>query len=439
MNTKHFLRVSCLSLAAVLPQSAFADDERPAEKTPEQIFKELDKNGDGRLTADEMTGDQKPHFERMLRVADKDKSGDLTKEEFLVGFKAEERNAAPGRPGGGRGEGRGEGARRFDPAQMFDNLDKNKDGKLTKDEIPDQRPMIQRIFEKSGKAELTREEFLKLVQETRPGGDRAAGGENLRERKPEDVFKNFDANRDGKLTVDEVPEFLQRGFEEMLEKAGKKKEDGLTQDEFVKGLAERRAADERRPDGERGPDPRAQGGPGGRDAGPRGRDGGPQGREGGPRGREGGPQGREGGPQGRDGGPRGFPPDSGLRKLDTNGDGKLSKAELSKIADMFDELDLNKDGFLDMLELMGPPPDRREGGPRGEGGPRQGGGRPGGPDGKRPERSPAGGPPDGKRGERKPADQRSDASENQQPADVQVAARVAVTVFSIPPPAAAIS
>ena len=43
-----------------------------------------------------------------------------------------------------------------------------------------------------------------------------------------------------------------------------------------------------------------------------------------------------------------------FRKLDANGDGKLSKDELAKAADMFDELDANHDGELDLRELMGP-------------------------------------------------------------------------------------
>jgi len=59
-----------------------------------------------------------------------------------------------------------------------------------------------------------------------------------------------------------------------------------------------------------------------------------------------------------------------LRKLDANGDGKLSKDELQKVGDIFDELDRDHDGFLEMAELAGPPgePGRPTGGARPEGG-----------------------------------------------------------------------
>src|SRR5258707_1105315 len=44
-----------------------------------------------------------------------------------------------------------------------------------------------------------------------------------------------------------------------------------------------------------------------------------------------------------------------FRKLDTDGDGKLSKAELQKAPELFEELDLNKDGYLDPAEVFGIP------------------------------------------------------------------------------------
>ena len=49
-----------------------------------------------------------------------------------------------------------------------------------------------------------------------------------------------------------------------------------------------------------------------------------------------------------------------LRRLDADHDGKLSKAELAKGAEYFEELDLDRDGRLDAAEIMGAPKERNE-------------------------------------------------------------------------------
>ena len=51
--------------------------------------------------------------------------------------------------------------------------------------------------------------------------------------------------------------------------------------------------------------------------------------------------------------------------MDTNHDGRLSKDELAKLGEKFDELDRNHDGQLDPFELIGGP----AGGPDGRGAP----------------------------------------------------------------------
>ncbi len=50
------------------------------------------------------------------------------------------------------------------------------------------------------------------------------------------LFDRFDANHDGRLTADEVPESLRPRYESLLEKAGKDEKAGLTQSEFQSTL-----------------------------------------------------------------------------------------------------------------------------------------------------------------------------------------------------------
>src|SRR5262249_17321384 len=150
----------------------------------------------------------------------------------------------------------------------------------------------------------------------------------------------------GRLTVAEVPEPLKRPLERMLSESGQPADGGVSKDLFVKTM---RQFQERRREGQ----------PSSTDA---------------ARLREGMREGmREGG--------RLLPP-SLFRRLDTNNDGTLDKAELGRIVDLFDELDRNKDGKLDVAELIGPPP---------------------GQDGRRPDAPPSG----GDRGERERGDRKA--------------------------------
>ncbi len=85
-------------------------DDKPADAKPdakanaerEALFKQLDKNGDGTVAADEVGDEQKRLFNRLLRN-DKNEDGKLSLEEWLAGTQ-EDRPAR--RPEGQPGEGR---------------------------------------------------------------------------------------------------------------------------------------------------------------------------------------------------------------------------------------------------------------------------------------------------------------------------------------------
>src|SRR5262245_42560833 len=142
MNAGNFLRVALLATALASPVALLADDDKPAQKDPAKVFADLDKNGDGKLKGDEIGEGQKRFFEHLLRVAGKEKDGELTKEEFLQGFKEDDlKVAAPPNLGTvGRGD-------RPDPRQLFQLWDRNKDGRLALDEIPERaRERMKAVF-----------------------------------------------------------------------------------------------------------------------------------------------------------------------------------------------------------------------------------------------------------------------------------------------------
>lgn len=300
------------------------------------------------------------------------------------------------------------------PANLFEKLDVNSDGKLVKDEIADeQRRSFERLLrlgDKNDDGELTRDEFKAATAdqptpEIRSGFGQAGQSGRRQNVNPEDAFKRMDRNRDGKLSRDELPEFLRERFSRLMDEAGK---DSVTLEDFVKlrqrmeGTGGGRPGMNGRPSGSpeenfkrldsngdgklllseipeaarpflgrlferlgKGPDDAVtqdefveaarqfarQAGQQ-RPDGQRRPDSEPQDGRPGDRRPDGDQPPRDGRPM-QDGQRRG-PRFLGL--LDSNRDGRLSRDEVAQMAKRFGELDVNGDGQLDPRELFGAPP-----------------------------------------------------------------------------------
>jgi Ca2+-binding EF-hand superfamily protein len=255
----------------------------------------LDANHDGEVTRQEWAAAPK-----VLKSLDKNGDGKVSLEEMAP-------RLGPGRAGfrgrGGRGPGGPpEGGPRGNPGEMVDTLmafDKNSDGVLAKEEVPErmQGVFVRGDVNKDGK--LTRDELAKLAA----GGQAQQGGEGRGGRgerpggPPRDtVMTALDADKDGMINAAEMA-----AAPAALAKLDRNKDGKLT-DEEVRPF---------------GPPPGGPGGPGGRG-----------------RGNAGEMAGRM------------------FEEWDTNGDGKVTKAEMpERMRERFTEGDTNKDGWISRGEL----------------------------------------------------------------------------------------
>lgn len=284
-----------------------------------ELFDKLDANKDGVVTSDEVPDDKQSIFERLLRVGDANSDKKLSKEELIAGLKkaAPQAEAAPGeRPPGPPG-----GFQNIAPKEIFARLDKDGNGKIEKDEIPERmKENLGRVDSNSdGAVDLA--EFEKVAQffggrrpEGAPGGA-AEGRPNAGGPGPfMAVVRALDADGDGELSASEIADATKA-----LAKLDKNGDGKLTRDEIgpPAGL---------RPEGRP-----AAGAPGAR-------------------------------------------PGAGafaeqflarLKEADKNGDKKISKEEApDRLKENFDRIDTNSDGQLDESELKTMFERMRQGGER---------------------------------------------------------------------------
>ncbi len=234
------LRPCFVAAVLVVASSIARVDDAPRGEGPDSaaMFAELDKNKDGQLTADEIPADKKRLFERLLRIADKDHDGRLSVEEFGTGIKPRERTPVP--PAGGERPG-------LD--RLFRRLDANGDGKIALDEVPaERRERMQKLIakeDKDGDGMLNEKEFIAAIT-ARPDFD---AGKFFGGGKPDEpgdrhrLFERLDKNKDGKVTLDEVPEDRRPFIERLMRRADKDGDKAMTLEEFTKALEQRRPDD----------------------------------------------------------------------------------------------------------------------------------------------------------------------------------------------------
>lgn len=230
---------SLASGAMLLGSQLLAADDSRAPAPPaaadaaahSELFDRLDANHDGRLEASEIPADKQRLFQRLLAAADKDQNALLDRTEFISGLQ----DRRPERPLEEKEQpGTYAQGQLPDVAEIFARLDSNKDGKITRDEVPaEARERVEQLLvrgDKNNDGVLTREEVQGVVDSFKPPQLQTEA------RNPAMIFRYLDTDNDGKLTPSEIPGERREGFEKMLAHFDKDGDGKLNEQEFTAGM-----------------------------------------------------------------------------------------------------------------------------------------------------------------------------------------------------------
>ena len=215
------MMLAALIVAGFSVASLQAEDSKPDQAADQaDVFKRLDTNGDGKLTAEEIPAEKRAFFDRALRSGDGDGDGALNAAEFARAFSAgrdsdrERDSRSRRRPGSSSGS-------RSTPyaAGFIKRLDKDGDGKVSSEELPETyRARLGGKFEEFDKNKdgaLNQQEVAAMLTASnssrRPSGtpsrdtDRPRPSSRDAAQPSQDaLFAILDRDRDGKLSRREL-------------------------------------------------------------------------------------------------------------------------------------------------------------------------------------------------------------------------------------------
>lgn len=257
---------------AQVRQRRRGNDDRPGDRRPDgpprpggpggmmamfPLMRALDADQNGELSAEEIE-----NATAAIRTLDKNEDGRVDglemRPEFPPGGFGRQRFGRPGfgqRPPEGAPERDGDAPQRSMEGVIarLMNYDRNDDGRLTGDELPQQMQSMLTRADRDDDGALDREEITAMARARfgenrggdRPERNRPDGGDFLN-----NLLRRFDTNNDERMSSDEAPEFLKRNFDALDTNS-----DGQLDREELAALQARMRARGDRPRPERDGDP----------------------------------------------------------------------------------------------------------------------------------------------------------------------------------------
>ena len=191
------------------------------------------------MQRDEVADNHVRLFKRLIRIADEDEDGALSRSEFIAGTtRTPQASETPQRGGFPSTQPRPQ----FDVQQFIDRLDKNGDKKLSRDEVPD------RLRENFDRVDTNQDDFLDAAEFRRVGKamrNRADRNETTRPSAGSDnaaalakrIFQQRDTDENGRVSLDEIPQQRRAGYRRLLQQYDVSPETGLNEQQFTQAFA----------------------------------------------------------------------------------------------------------------------------------------------------------------------------------------------------------
>lgn len=242
-----------IMLPAIVAAVVLTGGLRAQEGKPDSggVFKRLDSNADGKLTADEVPAEKRDFFDRALRAGDADGDGALDAAEFARAFAGSgdsdrERDSRRRRPDSSRGS-----RDTPSPADFIRRFDKDGDGKVTREELPQNyRLRIGKRFSEYDKNEdgaLNEAEVAALLKSgassdsRRPSRTPSRSPGRMRDTDSDSqdlLFSILDRDRDGKLSKREL-----QAAASIIERLDRDRDGALSKRELAAGTNDRSSSD----------------------------------------------------------------------------------------------------------------------------------------------------------------------------------------------------